>query len=69
MECVAFRNQIIEADAVKGILEAARGKGVPAAVLGETEGVALTVEGRSPISIAKLRAAHEDWLPSYMAPR
>ncbi|MCH8111782.1 MAG: phosphoribosylformylglycinamidine synthase subunit PurL [Proteobacteria bacterium] len=59
----------VKADAVKRLFEAARGKGVPAAVLGETAGTALTVEGQSPISIAKLRAAHEDWLPSYMAPR
>jgi len=58
-----------KADALEPILEAARGKGVPAVALGETEGAALTVDGQSPISIARLRAAHEDWLPSYMAPR
>ena len=59
----------VKAEAVKRLFEAARGKGVPAAVLGETAGTALTVAGQSPISIAKLRAAHEDWLPSYMAAR
>ena len=58
-----------KADALEPILDAARLKGVPAAVLGKTEAAALTVDGQSPISITTLRAAHEDWLPSYMAPR
>jgi phosphoribosylformylglycinamidine synthase subunit PurL len=41
--------------------------GVPCAKIGETGGNALTVEGLAAISLAKLRAAHEGWLPGYMA--
>jgi phosphoribosylformylglycinamidine synthase len=35
--------------------------------IGTTGGVALTVAGLAAISLSDLRAAHEDWLPDYMA--
>jgi phosphoribosylformylglycinamidine synthase len=36
-------------------------------VIGRTGGDSLTVTGRDPISVSTLRAAHEGWLPAYMA--
>jgi phosphoribosylformylglycinamidine synthase len=49
------------------LLAAAKGAGVPAALLGTTGGDALTVPGAPPISLARLAEAHEGWLPRYMA--
>ncbi len=40
--------------------------GVPAVLLGRTGGAELTLEGAGAISVAKLRAAFEAWLPAYM---
>ena len=48
------------------ILKRASSAGVPALVLGKTEGDQLTLPGETPISMARLKTAHEDWLPSYM---
>ncbi|MFQ5775366.1 MAG: phosphoribosylformylglycinamidine synthase subunit PurL [Kiloniellaceae bacterium] len=48
------------------VLEAARAGGVPAARIGSTGGVALTLPGGQPICLDELRAAHEGWLPAYM---
>ncbi|MGE5537843.1 MAG: phosphoribosylformylglycinamidine synthase subunit PurL [Gemmatimonas sp.] len=53
-----------DADAV---LAAAREAGVPAVLLGRAGGDALTVAGYGTISLDELRAAHEGWLPRYMA--
>ncbi len=53
-----------EADA---ILAMARTAGVPALRIGVTGGDALTLPGEKPISVVALRAAHEGWLPDYMA--
>jgi len=50
-----------------GILAAARAAGVPAAEIGRTGGVALTVSGTDIISLEDLRDLHEGWLPGYMA--
>ena len=41
--------------------------GVRATVIGVTGGAALTLEGSDTISIERLKSAHEDWLPAYMA--
>ena len=42
--------------------------GIPAAIIGKTvDSGALTVGNGNPISLATLRSAHEDWLPSFMA--
>ena len=50
-----------------GVLGAAAAAGVPAAVVGRTGGPALTVRGHGHISVDSLRAAHESWLPRFMA--
>ncbi|MGE4220519.1 MAG: AIR synthase related protein, partial [Alphaproteobacteria bacterium] len=49
------------------VLAAAKRAGVPAAAIGRTGGTSLTVDGACTISVAELRAAHEGWLPRYMA--
>ena len=41
--------------------------GVPAMPIGVTGGNALILPSREAISVAELKAAHESWLPSYMA--
>jgi phosphoribosylformylglycinamidine synthase len=48
------------------VLDAAASAGVPAAIIGKTGGVALTLADNRTISLADLRAAHEGWLPTYM---
>jgi phosphoribosylformylglycinamidine synthase II len=53
--------------ALPGFLEAARVAGVPAALLGRTGGNALTVQGGNTISLARLAAAHEGFLPRLMS--
>jgi phosphoribosylformylglycinamidine synthase len=50
----------------ESLLAAARGAGVPALILGESGGNALTVDGGNTISLSKLRAAHEGFLPALM---
>ena len=50
-----------------GFLHRARAARVPAAVIGQTGGESLTVDGAYTISVSELRAAHESWLPTYMA--
>ncbi|MCA1951802.1 MAG: phosphoribosylformylglycinamidine synthase subunit PurL [Hyphomicrobiales bacterium] len=41
--------------------------GVPAIFIGITGGDTLKLPGEEPISVSDLRAAHEGWLPGYMA--
>ena len=53
--------------AAGAILAEAEAAGVPARIIGETGGSALTAFGGNPISLAELRNAHEGWLPAYMA--
>jgi len=48
------------------IMAEAEAAGVPAVVIGTTGGDALILGDEAPISIDKLRRAHEDWLPHYM---
>jgi phosphoribosylformylglycinamidine synthase len=48
------------------ILEAARKAGVPAVLLGYSGGAQLIVEGLVSLPLAKIRQAHEGWLPAYM---
>ncbi|MGB6086747.1 phosphoribosylformylglycinamidine synthase subunit PurL [Parvibaculum sp.] len=48
-------------------IERAGKAGVPVSRLGVTGGAELTVEGALPISLAAMKAAHEGWLPAYMA--
>jgi phosphoribosylformylglycinamidine synthase len=40
---------------------------VPLRLLGKVEGNAIVLEGEPPLPLATLRAAHEDWLPRFMA--
>jgi len=49
------------------VLRAAEKAGVAAAAIGLTGGAALTVPDGNSISLDRLRAAHEGWLPGYMA--
>jgi phosphoribosylformylglycinamidine synthase subunit PurL len=55
------------ADQADGILEEARALGIPASMIGRTGGNALILPDGEAISVARLRAAHESWLPAYMA--
>ena len=57
----------VASDEAATIVAEAAAAGVPAAAVGRTGGGALTVSGDHPISLGELRAAHEGWLPAYMA--
>ncbi len=43
--------------------------GIAARFTGHTGGNELTLDGKNPISLEKLKKAHEDWLPHYMSSR
>jgi phosphoribosylformylglycinamidine synthase len=49
-----------------GVIAAAESAGVPAMILGEVGGDALTLRAETPISLAALRDAHEGWFPAFM---
>jgi phosphoribosylformylglycinamidine synthase len=49
-----------------GLVAEAGAAGIPVARIGETGGDALILGGARPISLSKLKAAHEAWLPRYM---
>ncbi len=53
--------------AVEAVLAEAKAAGVPARFLGRTGGLALTVAAGNTISLAKLAAVHETFLPRLMA--
>jgi phosphoribosylformylglycinamidine synthase len=57
----------VDPDRAMDILYAARAGGVPAMVLGLTGGDSLILPDEQAISVAELKAAHEAWLPNYMA--
>jgi phosphoribosylformylglycinamidine synthase len=57
---------LAEAEAVAILAEAAAA-GVPARHIGRTGGLELTLDSGDTISLEDLRAAHEGWLPDYMA--
>jgi phosphoribosylformylglycinamidine synthase II len=59
----------VDGEAAMDILYEAKALGVPAAMLGVTGGDSLHLPGDEAISVADLKAAHEGWLPSYMAQR
>ncbi|MDE2182629.1 MAG: phosphoribosylformylglycinamidine synthase subunit PurL [Alphaproteobacteria bacterium] len=48
------------------ILAAAKTAGVAAALIGTTGGDKLAVKDQGDVALAKLKSAHEDWLPGYM---
>lgn len=49
------------------ILDRARLLALPARVIARSGGDALVLKGENPLTLADLRAAHEAWLPDYMA--
>ena len=55
------------AEAAEAVIAACEASGAPVAKLGLTGGDALTFTGLGTISVAQLKAAHEGWLPGYMA--
>ena len=57
---IATRNP----DAILTMAEAAH---IPAAIIGQTGGEVLTVEGEDPVRLEELRALHEGWLPGLMS--
>jgi phosphoribosylformylglycinamidine synthase len=48
------------------VLAAAKAAGVPAVAIGRAGGEALSVEGLFTLPLARLRQAHEGWMPGYM---
>jgi phosphoribosylformylglycinamidine synthase len=48
------------------VLEAAKAAGVAAVLLGYSGGASLLVEGLVSLPLARIKQAHEDWLPTYM---
>ncbi len=57
----------VSADAAPAVLGAAAAAGVPAAVIGQSGGDLLKLNGQDNISLTALREAHEGWLPAFMA--
>ena len=57
----------VEAETAPDILYAASAQGIDAAAVGVTGSDRLTLPGGETISVADLKAAHEGWLPAYMA--
>jgi phosphoribosylformylglycinamidine (FGAM) synthase-like enzyme len=57
----------VEPQALPLLLAAAEAAGVQAREVGRSGGDALIIPGELPISLGELRAAHEGWLPAYMA--
>jgi len=49
------------------LTEAATEAGIPATIVGRTGGAELTCTGTFAVPLAKLRSAHENWFPDYMA--
>jgi len=54
-------------DKADAIHKAAAVAEVPMRVLGTVGGEAIVLPGEMPLPLATLRAAHEDWLPRFMA--
>ena len=57
----------VDPDHAADILYEAKALGVPALVLGADRRRSLILPGEEAISVAELKAAHEAWLPAYMA--
>jgi phosphoribosylformylglycinamidine synthase len=58
---------VITSAAPEAVTAAAASAGVALRAIGATTAATLTLPGARPISVARLRAAHEGWLPGYMA--
>jgi phosphoribosylformylglycinamidine synthase len=50
-----------------GIVARAKALAIPQVVIGRVEGDRIAIEGEGVLTLAKLRKAHESWLPGYMA--
>ena len=57
----------VDPDSAVDLLYAASAQGIPMAIIGMTGADALTLPGEEAISLADLKAAHEGWLPAFMA--
>jgi phosphoribosylformylglycinamidine synthase II len=57
---------LIATSDAESILLAAENADIPAIIIGQTGGDALTLSAGDHISLAELRIAHEDWMPTYM---
>jgi phosphoribosylformylglycinamidine synthase len=57
----------VDADSAMDILYSASSKSIPVIIAGMTIPDVLTLPGEETISVAALKAAHEGWLPTYMA--
>lgn len=57
----------VDPETVPDLLYSASAQGIDIAVIGLTGGDSLTLPGEETISVAELKAAHESWLPDYMA--
>jgi phosphoribosylformylglycinamidine synthase II len=55
------------ANEAEAIRRAAMAAGVPVRALGTAGGDSIALPGETPLPLATLRAAHEDWLPRFMA--
>jgi len=51
----------------EAILKAAEGRGIPVQAIGTTGGERLSLDGAFDLALADLTAAHERWLPEFMA--
>ncbi|MFZ5668964.1 MAG: phosphoribosylformylglycinamidine synthase subunit PurL [Pseudomonadota bacterium] len=58
---------LIATTAPQAVLEAAAAAGLHASVVGQAGGEAFASKGLFSIPLARLRAAHEDWLPTFMS--
>jgi len=57
----------VDAETAPDLLYSAAAQGIDALVVGVTGGDRITLPGGEAIAVADLRAAHEGWLPAYMA--
>jgi phosphoribosylformylglycinamidine synthase len=57
----------VPADDVDAVGAAASAAGVPVRVLGTVEGDSIALPGETPLALTALKAAHEGWMPRFMA--
>jgi phosphoribosylformylglycinamidine synthase len=57
----------VPAGDVERIVSEAKLAGVPVQTLGQTGGTAVRFDNEEPVSVAALKATHEEWLPKLMA--
>jgi phosphoribosylformylglycinamidine synthase subunit PurL len=57
----------VPASEAERVMSESKLAGVPALKVGETGGTTLVFDGEAAVSVASLKAAHEEWLPKLMA--